>query len=94
MKSSLAALIACTVLLQGLFGGIASANNGQAIGQDPLQLAITRCSNSGPGNAGEGLDPEELTCVTDHDTENSDRDPTKAVKENNAPAEPPGQAKK
>ena len=96
MKTKLAAFLASTALLLGAFGGVASADpgNGQAVGQDTLQQAITRCSNAGAGNGGELLDgdDDDLTCVTDSGTENSDRDPTKAVKENNAPPVPPGQA--
>lgn len=32
---------------------LANGNEGQAIGQDPLRLALTKCSNAGPGNGGE-----------------------------------------
>ena len=32
---------------------MANGNSGQAIGQDPLRLALTQCSNAGPGDGGE-----------------------------------------
>jgi len=30
-------------------------NNSQAIGQDPIRLALTQCSNAGIGNGGEWI---------------------------------------
>jgi hypothetical protein len=32
---------------------MANGNSGQAIGQDPLRLALTQCSNAGPGDGAE-----------------------------------------
>jgi len=43
-------------MLAGTLGGVAGAmdgGKGQAIGQDPLRLALTRCSNAGSGNGGD-----------------------------------------
>jgi len=43
-------------MLAGTLGGVAAAadgGKGQAIGQDPLRLALTRCSNAGGGNGGD-----------------------------------------
>jgi hypothetical protein len=54
LKIIVAAVIAAGLLAVGAWGATsASAGNGQAIGQDPIRLALTRCSNAGGGNGGE-----------------------------------------
>jgi hypothetical protein len=101
VKSKLAAILAGAALLYGVFSGVANADpgNGQAVGQDPVRLLETRCGNAGAGNGAEILDDDEVVCFKRIDFNNDqehhvkDRDPGNSGG-NNAPAEPPGQAKK
>jgi hypothetical protein len=55
-KRKIAAAAVGALVLAGSLGGVAAAaggGKGQAIGQDPLRLALTRCSNAGGGNGGD-----------------------------------------
>jgi len=47
------ALVAALLALGAVTAAFAAGDNGQAIGQDPLRLALTQCSNAGGGNGGE-----------------------------------------
>ena len=98
VKARLAALTAFTALLLGIFGGVAAADGGLAIGQSEEALAIARCTNAGAGNGGERLvgdaDDDEVSCLKDTKTEqhSADLDPAHSADLNNAPTVPPGQA--
>lgn len=45
--------VSALALLTSIGATTALANNGQAIGKDPLRLALTQCSNAGLGNGPE-----------------------------------------
>ncbi|MEZ5078446.1 MAG: hypothetical protein R2725_13505 [Solirubrobacterales bacterium] len=55
MKRVIAVAAVCAFAIGALFVPTATADdgNGQAIGQDPVRLALTICSDAGRGNGGE-----------------------------------------
>ena len=58
MKKAIMSLVIMATLLMSVGAVMAGndnekTNNGQAIGQDPYRLALTKCSNAGIGNGGE-----------------------------------------
>lgn len=62
----LSVLVMLGIAMSLMSTSVFADNNGQKIGQDPLRLALTKCSNAGLGNGGEF---EAAILVFDEQTE-------------------------